>query len=610
MCGFVSVIASTGRFAEPDLRRAIGTLSHRGPDALAVRCVLRDSSNEVWFAHARLALLDLTSDGDQPMVGHGGAIVFNGEVYNHRALREALEHAGDAFRSASDTEVLLAGLSRYGSSFFARCNAMAAFCYLDLRRATLLVGRDRLGKKPIYVYESDGVVAFASELKAFRALGLTLTESSVGWSYFHWLRHVPFEHTIYRECRKLHAATTQEFDVRARTFSEPQLYWDPFRTCSEVYKGSYADAIAEASELLDDATRLRLDADVPVGVFLSAGVDSTLVASSAAKVGGALRAFVVKADDPQFDESSDAERTAKQLGIDCVVLHLRREDYAAQVRSLSYFFDEPCAPLSQIPQSAVSSLASAHVKAVLTGDGGDEIFLGYPWFGFPERLWGLRRVVGLVPGSRRILLSLLGGSGAVALTAMASLLAGGSTGDISGKVRLARSVLSSESQVECYDFFQEIRPRADLSVDEQLRLGQGGVLERARRHYPGYSWHALENRSLQELLAGLEMVTSMRDEILVKVDRSTMAHSLEARSPFLDYRLVEFGFKLPLEFKTRQGVYKRILRDLCAVRGFPHIAARKKSGFGIPAPNDLPPGQSVAQRWAAQVEHDWKRVFP
>lgn len=610
MCGIFGVIARPGRFHETDVLRATRALDHRGPDDHGAERVFASDAWEVWFGHTRLAIVDLSADGHQPMRGFGGAIVFNGEIYDHRQQRDELRADGVTFRSRADTEVLLAGLMRDGPDYVARCNGMFAFGAWRHMDRTLFLGRDRLGKKPLYVYEADGVLAFASELKAFHALGLSLTEDPDAWAYFHWLRHVPGEQSIYRECRKLpaatHASVRLPFDgdlPRVR----PTLYWDPLRACGERFSGTYEDAIDEFLSLIDDATAMRLEADVPVGVFLSGGIDSSLVAASAARAhAGEISAYIVRAEDPDLDESEVAVRTATRLGLRPHVLDLRRHDYHRQIERIPFAYDEPCAPLSQIPTMAIAEAARHDVSVVLTGDGGDEVFVGYPWLGIPERLFSHGRRLDLVPGARRVALRVLPTrAGRAALCAVAITL-GLSTADLAGKARLTAEMLRAPSPSALYDFFQQLRSPRELSRDEARRLGGAGILARAKRAYPEYSWDAAEARSLPELLGALELVTSMRDEILVKVDRGTMAYSLEARSPLLDYRIVEFGLRIPLEHKVHEGAYKRILRDSCARRIGPDLAKRKKRGFGVPPPDGLAAGATDAVGWALHVENAWR----
>lgn len=614
MCGILAGIARPGRYQHADLRRAVGTLAHRGPDDLGVERVHATDAWELWMAHTRLSILDLSEAGHQPMHAEhrerGGWIVFNGEVYGHRELRPELEATGHGFRSTSDTEVLLRGLLEHGPGFLDRTNGMLAAAYFDQASETLLVARDRLGKKPVYIYESPDALFFASELKAFVALGLTLTEDAESLAYYHWLQHIPFERTIYKECQKLPAASFTVVDLRCgeRVPLKTELFWDPLAAMARSFEGTYDDALDRVEELLDDATRIRLDADVPVGVFLSGGIDSSLVASSVARQhAGDVKAFIVKAADPQLDESERAVRTARQLGLSYEVLDLQPADYQRQIEKIPDAYDEPCAPFSQIPTLAISEAARKHVTVVLTGDGGDEGFVGYPWYDYPERLFRYRRPLDLVPGARAIaslvLPSRLGTLGLhVAVRAL-----GLNAKNIETKREIAFRLLRAPRPTELYDHFQELQPMRALDSSDRAVLGPAGILERAVRAYPRYDWAAAESRAVPELLAALELVTSMRDEILVKVDRATMAYSLEARSPLLDHRMVELGMSLPISHKARDGVHKRVLRDVCARRIDRDLATRRKSGFGVPLPDDLPPGPTPAVRWMRAVECAWRQ---
>lgn len=613
MCGIVGAVTRPDRFSHDDMERAALSLRHRGPDDLGVEKVASTGAWDVWFAQTRLSIIDLSSAGHQPMRmslpdGRAGAIVFNGEVYNHRALRRELSPRHE-LRSTSDTEVLLAGLLGEGPDFLTRTNGMLAAAFWNASTRTLLLARDRLGKKPLYVYQGPDMLLFASELKAFHALGVSLTESAESWARYHWLRHIPGERTIYRECRKLPAASHVTVDLSTDQLPRlsPRLFWDPLAALGRSFPGTYDDAVDAFLDLLDDATRARLDADVPVGVFLSGGIDSSLVAASvAANHGASTTAFIVKAADASLDESAVAMRTAAKLGLDAHVLRLELADYERQTRDIAFYYDEPCAPLSQIPTMAIAEAARRHVTVALTGDGGDEVFLGYPWLGYPERLFRYRRPLDLIPGARRIAGYILPSRVGITALDCAAMALGFNRNNLGIKQRIAVDILRADRPTELYDHFQQLWPRAALPKDEAALLGPEGLLARAKHAYPAYSWEAAEARSVPELLGALEMVTSMRDEILVKVDRGTMAYSLEARSPLLDHRIVEFGLSLPLSFKVHEGVYKRVLRDACARRVDPELARLKKSGFGIPAPANMPAGPSIPVRWARAVEESWR----
>lgn len=612
MCGIVGIIARPGAFQEEDLKRAVASLRHRGPDGAGVTCALRTTHWECWLGHSRLSIIDLSDAGRQPMRattrdGREGVLVYNGETYNHQRLRSRLN--GWSFRSTSDTEVLLAGLLSEGSDFLQHTLGMLACAFVDVQSGSLLLARDRLGKKPLFVYRGADVLAFASELKAFVELGLPLTIDSTALAHFRWLGHVPGEMTIYRECRKLPAASWIRYvlDGPVLEASPPVLYWDPLAGSGQRFEGGFDDAVDAFLELLDDAVALRLAADVPIGVFLSGGIDSSLVASSVARQHrDEVTAFIIKADDPSYDESAVAMQTAAHLGLRTHVEFLRREDYGRQVALVPHHYDEPCSTLSQIPTLAIAEVAAQHVKVVLTGDGGDEVFLGYPWLGHPERLFRYRRPLDFVPGMRRLVGHILPTPlGRGALWAAVRAL-GLNTENIETKLLIAQDLLAAEHPADLYEDFQGVRPRRALSAEDRQLIGPEALLARARRWYPAYGWESLAQRSIAEQLGALEMVTWMRDEILVKVDRATMAYSLEARSPFLDHRLIEFGQSLPLSYKSWGDEQKRVLRAAAARRVGECVARRRKTGFGVPAPENLPPGMSTSSRWNEAVETGWR----
>ncbi len=613
MCGLVVVVAAAGRFDAESFGGAVTSLSHRGPDGGGMLRVGRCEHLEAWLGHRRLSIVDLSTAGQQPMVRPGrGAIVFNGEVFDHVAQRRRLADRWD-FTSRSDTEVLLAGLLEEGPDFLRSANAMMAAVSWDERTNELTVARDRLGKKPLFVYSAHGVLAFASELKAFRALGLPLTPDPTSLAYYRWLNHVPGPRTSYLECTKFPAGSWARIDLSARTpaLGVPRLFWDPFAAMGRHGPARMEDAVEQLGALLDDATQRRLEADAPVGVFLSGGIDSALVAASAARQQTSpLTTFVVQADDPELDESRQAAETAARLGLSHRTLLLPRDAHGAQLERVPFHFDDLCAPLSQLALMALSEAARAHVKVVLTGDGGDEVFLGYPWFGHSRRLWALAAPTRAFPQLRSFADSMLDtGAGRLTFGAAARALRL-QNASLDGKLAVARRALGAGHASEIHEEFLAITPRHQLSQDDRARLGDESLLDRARTWYPGYSWDALNDRSVPEALAALDLVLDMRDHILVKVDRATMAHGLEARSPLLDHRIVEFGFSLPLDLKLRGGQTKRILRHLCASRVGAAVASRRKQGFGIPLPAQVAaPGGSAMVRWNRHVEQAWRTTW-
>lgn len=597
MCGIFGVLAPRGRFTAEGVEAAVTSLAHRGPDGAGITRHDVAGGLELWLGHRRLAIVDLSTDAAQPMRRGDAVLVFNGEVYDHVELRGSIEAE---LTTSSDTEVLLEGLRAEGGAFLERCNGMWALARYDATRETLLLARDRLGKKPLYLYDAGGILAFASELKAFVALGLPLTVDEEALAWFRWLGYVPARRTIYRECVKIPAATHLEIPLREPARRSEVLYWDPLGGFARAFEGSFDDAIDAVGSLVDDATRLRVRADVPVGVFLSGGIDSTLVASSIARLGDhSLRAFTVQPTDASWDESEVARRTAAQLGIEITVLPLAPAAYDRQIERAARHFDEPFSDPSLIPTLAISEAAREHVTVVLTGDGGDELFMGYPWVSHPARLFAWRRRVAWLPGWRRAAGRLLEAPWMEHAVRGAARVARLNADNPRVKISLLQDLVEAGAPEHVYDTFQSAQPKRFLAAHDRARLA-GSLAEHARGWYPEYAWGAAARRGTQALLSALDLVTYLRDGVLVKVDRATMAYSIEARSPLLDHRLVHLAQSLDTRFKIEGGVHKRVLRALVGrrIRGVSGLAKR---GFGVPLPEGGR-GPTPRARWADLVE--------
>lgn len=619
MCGLFGIIADRGRFSREQIQSALDTIAHRGPDSSGTLLRQLPFNRECWLGHRRLAILDLSPTGFQPMVGSKGvhrdaySIVFNGEVYNYESLRRELTSDWQ-FQSRSDTEVLLAGLANQGPSFVSKLNGMLAFAFLDLNRNSLILGRDRIGKKPLYIYNAGGVFAFASELKPFRDLGLPLTLDQQGLAYYRWLGYIPGKMTIYKECWKFPAASVATIDVGQRELPEfkPELYWSPLAGYGRSYQGTYREAIEEFSELLDDATRIRLNSDVPIGVFLSGGIDSSLVATSLARTHNhEVQAFTVRFQDTLYDESQVALDTARQLKIKINLLDLTADDFTRQLSRISHFYDEPFSDSSQIPTMAIAEATRQHAKVVLTGDGGDEVFVGYPRISNQATLARyldlIKRVPKLSVGLRAFFSSPLGQK----LFAKFLEFTGSSGGsNLDSKLTRLQGLLRTVDESFIYEGVMCIQQKEWLDSCLIALLGPQSLASSIREWYPDYGWECMESRTFQEQTAALDLVSYMRDDVLVKVDRATMAYGIEARSPLLDYRIVEFGTSLPLAFKVRGSMHKRILRDTLAMRLTGDAWKLGKKGFGVPLPESLPPGPTMTARWNRYIENQWRQSTP
>ena len=530
--------------------RMCGTLSHRGPDDSDV---WSSEDQSVLLAHRRLSILDLSPLGRNPMPWDGGRlrITYNGEVYNFRELRKELEDDGCRFRSQTDTEVILAAYDRWGPACVERFVGMFAFAIWDEPRKRLFMARDRLGKKPLYYwFRSDGRLSFASELKALAAdpaFPRTVDEDAVRL----YLRYgyVPAPHSIYSAARKLPPGHSAIYEAGRLTISR---YWDPVAIAlSEPEHLTPAEADEQLERLLKDAVKRRLVADVPVGAFLSGGIDSSLVVAIMQEVGaGAARTFTIRFENPEFDESTHAAAVAKHLGTEHHEETCGVAEMLDVVDRLPAFFDEPFADSSAVPTFLVSRATRQHVTVALSGDGGDELFFGYPRYFLVDRAQWL---LGAPRPVRRTL----------ACVAAATPWR---------RVRRAADVLREDDR-DRYRRFIAWWGGQDLAA-----------LAGAVPHHPAYSaaLDRLTPLSMSERSPVLDVVSYLPDDILTKVDRASMAVSLETRCPLLDHRIAEFALRLPLHLRTDGRVGKLPLRRLLEKRVPRQLIDRPKMGFGVP----------------------------
>jgi asparagine synthase (glutamine-hydrolysing) len=615
MCGIFGVITRPGRFAMADLKKSLDLINHRGPDGEGLDCVYRDSNWEIWFGHKRLSILDLTELGRQPMkfkrenLDH--SIVFNGEVYNHLDLRR--EYLSDFnFISRSDTETLLAGLIHFKENFISKLNGMFAFSYFNQREKKIILSRDRFGKKPLYVYRTDSLMIFSSELKPILNLVPDLQVDPEAIALYRWLGYIPAHLSIYKGVEKFKASEFQtiELEYDRIKYNKSNIYYDPVGGYSKRFGGSFEEAKEELKFLIDDATRIRLEADVPVGIFLSGGIDSSLVAASVAKFKkDSVKAFTVGFDDPSFDESPVAIEIARDLGIEIEVLKLKKDDYLRQINKIPFHYDEPFSDSSQIPTMAISEAASKQVKVVLTGDGGDEVFVGYSRYFALNRLKNLIKVLNAMPAFKSTLAKALDIHAARGLLKAMFRINGISDSNFDHKLSRLKQIFMSSDVESSYDqLVATFQKEVSLSPLDSSFLPDNLYLS-VINWQSEFNWNSLKSRSLEERLASIDLVSYMRDDVLVKVDRASMAYGLEARSPLLDFRVVDFGLSLPKEFKVKNGYGKWILRDILSDRFSKKIASLPKRGFGVPLPDSLPAAPNLVCSWNKFVEQKWFEVY-
>ncbi|UKK85251.1 asparagine synthase (glutamine-hydrolyzing) [Sphingopyxis sp. BSN-002] len=592
MCGFTGFLDRAG-FADGEalLRRMADTIVHRGPDSDGYWV---DSEAGIALAHRRLAIIDLSPAGHQPMLSADGRYVlsYNGEIYNHLDMRRELETAGAiAWRGHSDTETLLAGFSVWGVlGTLQRANGMFAFALWDRAERKLYLARDRMGEKPLYYGMQGSALLFGSELKALRqhpAWRGGVNRDALAL----FLRHnyVPGPYSIYDGILKLPPAYYLEIGPDDRTLPEPVAYWDIAEKAREGHANPFAGS-AEASvdaldTLLGDAVKIRMAADVPLGAFLSGGYDSsTIVALMQAQSQRPVKTFSIGFSEAEYDEAHHAKRVAAHLGTDHTELYVTPQDALDQIPLLPHHWDEPFADSSQIPTLLVSKLARTEVTVSLSGDGGDELLCGYNRYAQGYDIW--RRLGKLPRGMRKAAAAALrltpGRAIDTVMKAAPSKLRTLAVGDRLLKLADVLDVERSD------DFYRSLISHA--KHPEQLVPGAREPETLLTAHDPDW-----EGSDFRDRMMYLDMRTYLPDDILVKVDRASMAVSLESRVPLLDHRVVEFALALPLAHKLKNGESKWPLRQLLYRHVPREIMERPKMGFGVPIDHWL---QGPLRDWA------------
>jgi asparagine synthase (glutamine-hydrolysing) len=554
--------------------RMADALRHRGPDG---RGTWTDPDAGVALGHTRLAIIDLSPAGAQPMVSSCGrfALSYNGEIYNAPELRAELEAAGRRFRGHSDTEAMVEGFAVWGvRQTVERLIGMFAFAAWDRTRRTLTLGRDRLGIKPLYWGDVGGVLAFASELKALKSVPGFLGEIDPdALSAFLRYGYVPAPMSIYRGVKKLMPGTLLECQAEGGVRQE--TYWSlsdaAARGLAAPLNVTDHAAIDMVETLLGDAVRRRMVADVPLGVFLSGGIDSsTVTALMQAASPRPIRTFSIGFREPAYDEAAHAKQVAVHLGTEHTELYVTPAEARAVIPKLQDIYDEPFADSSQVPTYLVSEMTRRHVTVALSGDGGDEIFAGYNRYG---QGLALAKAIRFLPKPMRQTM-------AAAMTAvrpetwdsLAALLPKRIRPRLMGdKLHKLAGVLP-EDQIGFYRHLVAQWPEASSLVRGGSAPDESLYANDIRKRFPDdVSW-----------MQYLDTLTYLPDDILAKVDRASMAVALEVRVPLLDHRLVELSWRLPRHFKLRGGAGKWVLRQIAYKHVPKELLERPKMGFGVP----------------------------
>jgi asparagine synthase (glutamine-hydrolysing) len=580
VCGFAGCLDLSRSTGEERLKQLVASMAdrmlHRGPDSSGVWA---DEQCGVAFGHRRLAILDLSPEGNQPMISSRERyiITFNGEIYNYLEIREELERAGGAppWRGHSDTEVLLAAFETWGvEESLRRAVGMFAFGLWDRQERTLVLARDRAGEKPLYYGRAGSWFLFGSDLAALRAHAAFRADLDEG-ALALFLRHnyIPAPHSVYRGIFKLLPGTVLRIDPeKIDAPFRPRYYWS-FRERFEhaldnPFRGTEEEAVDQLDFLLRRSIRGQMLADVPVGAFLSGGIDSSLVvALMQAQSNKPVRTFTIGFKEEGYNEAHFAKAVARHLGTEHTELYVTPREAMEVVPRMPEIYTEPFADSSQIPTCLVARLARSHVTVALSGDAGDELFCGYTTYAHMRRLWGtLSRIPLPLREAAGFLLR------GVARSGLKNLVPKNLAGRLDAPRLQKLAALTAAKTPE--DAFRSLVSHTQ-NPERLCGCSEGASLLTSPSHWP-------RKGSLMERLMFLDFGMYLPDDILVKVDRAAMGVSLETRVPLLDHRIVEFAWSLPLTFKVRDGKGKHLLRKLLHRYVPKELVERPKKGFAVP----------------------------
>ena len=590
MCGIAGFLELERRPGTQELEAIAGAmaakLAHRGPDA---RGIFVDADAGIGFGHTRLSIIDLSPAGAQPMTSSCGryVITYNGEIYSSDELKPELETLGHRFRGHSDTEVIIEAIAEWGlRATVERLIGMFAFAVWDRKDRRLSLVRDRLGIKPLYWGRQNGRIVFASELKAFEVLPNWRPELNHD-ALVSYLRfaYVPSPHSIYRGINKLEPgrAVTIEADGKAETWA----YWSLGDVAERGKRAPLDVSDEEAANafeaLLGDAVQRRLVSDVPLGAFLSGGIDSsTIAAMMRVRSNAAVRTYSIGFAEKGYDEAPHAKSVARYLGTEHTELYVSPREAHDAIPELPRIYDEPFADSSQVPTYLLSKLTREHVTVALSGDGGDELFAGYTRHRFAQPLACLPETLGrgLACG-----LSLAGPS---LWDRVFSVLPARRRPSLAGDKMLKTASMLREGGKGAYCSLVSAWDRPE-SIAKLGRESRGPIFDPAV---------AVALPDALDRMQYLDTLTYLPDDILTKVDRASMAVALEVRVPILDHRVVEFSWRLPQRFKMRRGRGKWLLRQVLYRHVPKQLVERPKSGFAIPIASWL---RGPLKPWAAEL---------
>jgi asparagine synthase (glutamine-hydrolysing) len=535
MCG---IYATNKNFNSHQVHTKLESIKYRGPDNTGVEKI-----RDVVLGHLRLSIIDLEERSNQPFNYKHLSITFNGEIYNFVALKNDLIEVGYTFETESDTEVLLVGYYHWGVDLLSRANGMFAFCIYDSIKNELFCARDRLGVKPFYYYWKDGWFEICSQLRPLINDGSKINEEAI-YSYLD-CGYIPSPMSILENVNKLQPGKYLVIDLTNKKLSQ-NYYWDLKKVVTK--KVTYKQAKLEIHELIKDAVKIRMQSDVPLGSFLSGGIDSALITAIASNISNEkINTFSIGFSDLKFDESKIAEKYAEILKTNHKTIICKPEDILGLIKNHQYVYDEPFADSSALPSMLLNKVTKKYVTVALSGDGGDESFLGYNYFAILKKY----RLLFLLPGAikclliNRFTLQILNRIKNIPLTLL----------NIHG---------TNDYVVEYFTGFNSLQKN------------------RSKDWFQPFKNYLNKSNNYLQRAADLNIKLWLENDSNVKVDRASMAYSVEVRSPFLDYRIIENARILPIKFRFGKGVRKRILRDILKEYIPEKIFNQPKKGFSIP----------------------------
>jgi asparagine synthase (glutamine-hydrolysing) len=572
MCGILGVFDFNKYYEREHFNVALNTLTHRGPDAGNIE-VVSINNCDIYLGHRRLSIIDLHATANQPMfnIHRNKVIIFNGEIYNYKQIRSELIDLGYEFKTDSDTEVILSSYEEWGESCLDKFIGMFAFAIYDLENKIAFIARDRVGVKPLYFSTFNNCFAFASELKALLKIPgfVNDIDKSALFQYFKY-GYIPAPSSIYSGTFKLLPGNYIIYNIKEQIYDIKE-YWNvlSFYNKPEL-ELPYAELKENLKDIISSACNYRMVSDVPVGVFLSGGYDSSMVAAMIQKdSSNPIHTFSIGFDDEKYNEANYAKAVSNFLNTNHTEYFCSKKESQDIIPDLPYFYDEPFGDSSSIPTILVSRMAKKKVDVALSADGGDEIFGGYNKYSNSIKTVGLKN---------RIPSFLRGSSGAVFKNIPIEII-GKILGKKTDKDIVRKFSLALTNDLGMFDFMKLISTsNSENNIFEELFIDKTNF--NIPTNFDDID-QILNIDSVNQMLA-IDFKTYLPDDILTKVDRATMSVSLEGREPLLDHRLIEFSASLPIKYKINNGHKKVIFKDI--VHDFipKNIMDRPKMGFGIP----------------------------